>query len=77
MAVGRSSWRASDAVAYEQMRAAADALTSVLLSTEAVPEARSTLLAAQSIDGFDRAAVDYAKARFEQRRAELAEETHG
>lgn len=76
--VERSAWRASDSVAYEQMRAAADAVVSLLLD-DAVPDvtvAASVLDDAQSVDGFNRAAVDAARESFETQLSQLRAARH-
>lgn len=73
MAVERSAWRGSDAVAYDEMRTTADALVATLLSaTEpALSEARAVVQEALSIDGFARPDVDDARVRFTKRIKEL------
>lgn len=78
MPVERSAWRANDSVAYEQMRAAADALVSLLLD-ESPPDVTGAALVlddAQSVDGFDRAAVDAARERFEAQLSDLRAARH-
>lgn len=78
MPVERSAWRASDAVAYEQMRAAADAVVSLLLN-DSEPDlegSASVLDDALSVDGFDRAAVDAARERFETQLSDLRAARH-
>lgn len=69
MTAARSVWRECDAVAYDRMRAASYALVALLLDTSepATAEARSVLREAQSVDGFDRSAVDAARAQFDAR----------
>lgn len=79
MAVERSAWRGSDAVAYDEMRATADALVATLLSAaEPAPsEAHAVVQEALSIDGFARTDVDDARVRFTKRIAELQEAPGG
>lgn len=78
MPVERSAWRASDAVGYEQMRAAADAIVSLLLndSEPDVEGAAFVLDDAQSVDGFDRSAVDAARERLEMQLSDLRAARH-
>ncbi len=75
----RAAWRAGDSVAYAQMRATADAVAHLLLSASgATPsEARAVLHDARSVDGFDRAAVDAARERFDERLTELRSADRG
>lgn len=79
MPVERSAWRAGDSAAYTQMRAIANAVASLLLSTSgpALSEARDVLQDARSVDGFDRAAVDAARERFDERLTELRSADRG
>jgi hypothetical protein len=81
-----SSWRVSDAVAYDLMRADAAALCRLLLDLtsrggSAPEEASSELVAVRratvAVDGYDRRAVDDAAARFRARATELAGELDG
>lgn len=78
MAQERSAWRASDSVAYEQMRAAADTVVSLLLD-DSPPDVMGAALIlddAQSVDGFDRAAVEAARERFETQLSDLRAVRH-
>lgn len=78
--MGDSAWRADDAVAYDELRAASAAVVSLLVSRQRPDRAAAILEAAHvrqrvlEVDGFDRQAVDLALVRITQQLAVLRED---
>jgi len=78
----RSPWRVSDVVAYDELREAANALIAALLRQARTGEAgraeslkhsadiRGSVLA---VDGYDRTAIDAARAEMDALRARLSD----
>ena len=82
MTGGRSAWRADDVVAYDAMREEANSAIALLLrlsdsraikADQAVSEAIDIREMMSDIDGYDRAAVDSARARLADRVTELTD----
>jgi hypothetical protein len=78
----RTAWRAGDVVAYDEMREAANAVIAALLRLgrsdeidreQALTDAAEVRAYALSVDGYDRDAVDAARADLDARLAALPE----